>query len=324
MAHLAARRAAALADVTLALSMEAFAANPSVVDPVILAAKPVAGQIEAGRHIRDLLAGTGRATGGPGGSVQDPLSFRVGPQVHGALRTFVELLASQTELELSASDDNPFVDIAGDRMVSNGNFHPLALALSADALRPALAHVAQLSDRRMNHLFAGLLADPARLMAPALMAGTSLAGLLMRYSAAARTAELRGMAGPATLDVAPLDLGVEDHATNAPLAVAQTARALAVLDDILAIELLTARASLLAGDGRGKLGRGTAAALEALEASLERVPPRAAADELHAAARAGLPAILAAADSAIAPRSRRSPRPDGGTRAGRATRPRPT
>ncbi|MBM4409705.1 MAG: aromatic amino acid lyase [Chloroflexi bacterium] len=200
----AARRAAALADVALAVSMEAFSANPSIVDPVVLAAKPIAGQVEAGRRIRALLAGTGRATGGPGGSVQDPLSFRVGPQVHGAFRTFVDLLAVHTELELNASDDNPFVDTAGDRMVSNGNFHPMALALCADAIRPALAHVAQLSDRRMNHLFARLVADPSRLMDPVLMAGTSLAGLLMRYSAAARTAELRGMAGPATLDVAPL------------------------------------------------------------------------------------------------------------------------
>ena len=320
----AARRTAAVADVALAVSMDAFSANPSVVDPVVLAAKPVAGQIEAGRRIRALLAGTGRATGGPGGSVQDPLSFRVGPQVHGALRTFVDLLARHTELELNASDDNPFVDIAGDRMVSNGNFHPMALALFADALRPALAHVAQLSDRRMNHLFAGLVADPSRLLDPALMAGTSLAGLLLRYSAAARTAELRGMAGPATLDVAPLDLGVEDHATNATLAVSQTARALAVLDDILAIELLTARAALRVDGGRGPLGRGTAAALEALEAAVARVPAGAAAEDVHAAAGVALPAILAAADSAIARRSDRSRRPTAPPRARRAPGTRPT
>ena len=41
-------------------------------------------------------------------------------------------------------------------MLSNGNFHPMVLALALDALRPAAAHVGQLSDRRMNHLWASV------------------------------------------------------------------------------------------------------------------------------------------------------------------------
>ena len=57
-------------------------------------------------------------------------------------------------IELNAMDDNPLVDVASGRMLSNGNFHPMALALALDALRPAIAHVGQLSDRRMNHLWA--------------------------------------------------------------------------------------------------------------------------------------------------------------------------
>ena len=40
-------------------------------------------------------------------------------------------------------------------------------------------------------------------------------GGLLRYTAATRYSELRLIAGPATLDIGPLDLGVEDHATNA-------------------------------------------------------------------------------------------------------------
>ncbi|MBM4409704.1 MAG: hypothetical protein FJ038_14175, partial [Chloroflexi bacterium] len=63
-----------------------------------------------------------------------------------------------------------------------------------------------------------------------------------------------------------------------------------MLDDILAIELLTARAVLQVDDGRAPLGRGTAAALRALETALDRVPAGAATDVLHAAAREALPA----------------------------------
>ncbi len=65
-------------------------------------------------------------------------------------------------------------------------------------------------------------------------------GGLLRYTAATRYSELRLIAGPATLDIGPLDLGVEDHATNAPLTAQRSEQALELLQDILAIELLTA------------------------------------------------------------------------------------
>ena len=289
---------AGIADVVLAVSLEAVGGNTSIVDPVVLRAKPVPGQIEAGGRIMALLAGSDRCLAGGAASVQDPLSFRVGPQVHGGLREFVELLRHHTELEINASDDNPFVDVSGGRIVSNGNFHPFMLALSADALRPALAHVGQLSDRRMNHLFAQLVADPNVLSGPAALEGTELAGLLMRYSAAAQTAQLRGLAGPATLDVAPLDLGVEDHATNATLAVAESARAVRLLDEILAIELLMARAAIARATGPTGLGAGTAAAVEALDAVTGALAQGISTSELHEAVRAALPRIAAAAEAA--------------------------
>ena len=57
------------------------------------------------------------------------------------------------------------------RTISNGNFHPFAMALAVDALRPAIAHVGQLSDRRMNHLFGALTADPALFTDPSVAGG---------------------------------------------------------------------------------------------------------------------------------------------------------
>ena len=233
-----ARRLARLADLSVALALEATDGNPSTLDPVVLAAKPVPGQVASGTAIRGFLRGSRLLEPGGPGSVQDPLSFRVAPQVHGAFRLFVDLLEDQVALELNAIDDNPLVDPVGGRMLSNGNFHPMALALAADALRPAIAHVGQLADRRLSHVWSGITAvflDPDR-SAVLLERG----GILLRYSAAALTTELRDAAGPVTLDVAPLDSGVEDHATNAPLAVRRTDEALAIAEEVLAIELLVA------------------------------------------------------------------------------------
>jgi histidine ammonia-lyase len=291
-----ARRLAGLADLGVAMALEATDGNPSTLDPVVLAAKPVPGQQASGSAIRGFLRGSGLLEPGGPRSVQDPLSFRVAPQVHGAFRLFVDLLEDQVAIELNAVDDNPLVDPAGGRMLSNGNFHPMALALAADALRPAIAHVGQLADRRLSHVWGGVtevFLDQER-SAVLLDRG----GLLLRYAAATLASELREGAGPVTLDVGPLDAGVEDHATNAPLAVRRTDEALTTAERILAIELLVADDALeIARPARPVAGPVLAAraALDDVRRPLGRRPPAA---DLHAATVAALPSILAAASGA--------------------------
>jgi len=283
-----AERAARLADVVLAVSLEAVLGNLSIIDPVVARAKPVQGQEESAALIRAVLEGSERR-GSTAGSVQDPLSFRVGPQVHGALRETIGYLRRQVGIELASADDNPLVDVDSGRMISNGNFHPLAMALAADALRPAIAHVGQLSDRRLNHLWLVVMQSINLSDVEGTGSRMDLQGLLMRYSSAVRYSELRVLAAPVTLDIAPLDLGVEDHATNAVLAVQRGDDALDFLDDLLTVELLTAAAELRSPTvERGTLGRGVAVVLDQLDeirGTLEHVP---SADVLHREIKARL------------------------------------
>jgi histidine ammonia-lyase len=267
-----------------AVSLEALGGNPSIVDPAVAAAKPVPGQIEAAARIRSFLAGSARSQPGGTMSVQDALSFRVVPQVHGALRAFITFAAEAVLLELNAMDDNPLVSLDDGRLLSNGNFHPMVLALAIDALRPALAHVGQLSDRRLDHLWKLAFSET---MTPEFMAKMADSGLLVRYAAAVRAADLRGLANPVTLDIGTLDLGVEDHATNAPSAVARTMLALDALQDILAIEVLSS-GWLITNLGIAGLGRGTSAAVAALDSALANLPPRPTSEDRHAAVREAL------------------------------------
>jgi histidine ammonia-lyase len=257
---------AAAADVVGALSLEAVGGNPSIVEPAVAVAKPVDGQIAAAARIRAFLAGSERCRPSGPRSVQDPLSFRVIPQVHGALREFVAIGARAVATELAAMDDNPLVAIDEGRLISNGNFHPIVLALAMDALRPAIAHVGLLADRRLGHLWSAMWSDPDLLTPDGLERLTHEGGRpLLRYAAATRTAALRGLAGPATLDVPTLDLGVEDHATNAPETVARTDEALDALEDILAIELILASGVIRRGGLESSLGVGTGAAFGVVE-----------------------------------------------------------
>jgi histidine ammonia-lyase len=280
-----AARLADVADLVVALSLEAVRGNPSIVEPAVAAAKPVPGQAVAAARIRRFLEGSGLAVA-EAESVQDPLSFRVAPQVLGAFREVVGFAAAAVDAELAAMDDNPLVSIEEDRMISNGNFHPMLLALAVDAIRPALAHVGQLSDRRTGQIWDHLATDTGAFGGEAFERMARYGSPLLRYSGAARAAELRILAGPATLDVPPLDLGVEDHATNAPLAVRRTGEALDVAEDVLTVELLTATASVgWRDETRERMSPRTAAALDLVASTLAALGPGASSAAVHAAAR---------------------------------------
>ncbi len=281
MAQRAARVAEA-ADVAAALSMEATGANTSVLHPAVGRAKPIPGQVAAADHLRVLLAGSPLL--GPGGarSVQDALSFRVVPQVHGALREYVTAARGAVTAELNAAADNPLVSVPDQALVSNGNFHPMVLAIACDALRIALAQAGQLSERRMTHLWAAFFQQLTSGPPPAVAYG-----LQLRYPAAALFPELKQLAAPASLDTPPLDLGVEDHGTGAPLSVRKTDAALSLLEDLLAIELLLARDLLAAVPARRVLGAGTGAALRTVEQAIAAADPYP--DAVHRALRDRFP-----------------------------------
>jgi histidine ammonia-lyase len=282
------------ADVAAALSMEATGANTSVLRPAVGRAKPIPGQIAAADHLRELLAGSPLLEPGAPRSVQDALSFRVVPQVHGALREYVTAARSAVTTELNAAADNPLVSLADQALVSNGNFQPVVLAIACDALRIAVAQVGLLSEHRLSHLwdafFQQLTGGPPPL---------PLYGMQLRYPAAAVFSELRQLAGPATLDTPPLDLGVEDHGTGAPLSARKTGTALGLLEDLLAVELLLARDVLATARARPELGAGTGAALATVEKAIAAADPYA--DAVHRALRDRFPGRPAAGRRAPPP-----------------------
>jgi histidine ammonia-lyase len=278
-------RADALADAAervAALSMEATRGNPSVALPVVAAGKPFPGLVESCRQLRRALQGSYLMTSGAPASVQDPLSFRVVPQVHGAFRDTTAFARQTLETELNAQADNPLVSPSDGTLVSNGNFHPVLLAVAVDALRVAVAHVGQLSDRRLGHLWAAYFEAMPGSGPP-----SDVPGMRLRYAAAAAYAELRQLAAPVSLDIGVLDQGVEDHSTAAPLGVGKADEALDLLADILTIEVLLAVDVLDRRPRLPALGEGTAALYAAARGAVAALPDRSP-DAVHRAVRATL------------------------------------
>jgi histidine ammonia-lyase len=285
-----AKQMAELADLAVALSLEATVGNPSGIHPSVATAKPFPGQIQASDHLGSILEESYLLEPGTSRSIQDPLSFRVAPQVHGAFRDFISQATSAVEIELNSRSDNPLISIEEGTMIHNGNFDPIVMALDFDALRTAIAHVGQISERRMSHLWEQFFQrlNDATLKGP----GDTLAeffGISLRYPGAAIFADLKQLASPASLDSPPLSGELEDHGTNAPLTVSKTDRALMLLEDILLIEMLMARDVLAAAGSRPQLGRGTGRLLDSLESAISATPhPRSPADVHRALSEAGL------------------------------------
>jgi histidine ammonia-lyase len=283
-------RLARLADLACALSLEAVSGNPGPFDEAAAGAKAIPGQVAAAAGVRALLEGSYLHDPATVLSVQDPLSFRVAPQVNGAYREQVQAAEHAVEVELNGIGDNPMVLIERGTMISNGNFQPIQLALAFDALRVGAAHVAMISERRMNKLMTIRFSDP-KLMLAGLndeeMAEQRPRRALVQYAAAALLAELKHLAAPVSIHLPPLDLDVEDHGTVAPSVVFTTRRALQLLDTILTCEAQLA-IDLMDVQGVPALGRGTREAYERVQASWSKLPPNGAPAAVVEATRGAL------------------------------------
>ncbi|HUG32031.1 MAG TPA: aromatic amino acid lyase [Acidimicrobiia bacterium] len=251
-------------------------------------ARASAGQEATSNSLRAALAGSSRVDSATAASVQDPISFRVVPQVHGACRDVLAVLATNLGDELNATSDNPMVDIASERVLSNGNFHLMNVALSAESLNLALAHVGLLSERRCGQMWNSLVTAMGEgfggEVSPKPPIGDGippfLAGMALRYPAATRYTRLRQLAQPISLDVPPLDLSVEDHSTNAAEVLWVTDEIVGIVHEILAVEVLLAFARLRISPG-GSLGARTGVVVETVAEELDGLDDGNLPDETH-------------------------------------------
>lgn len=252
-----------IADSIGCLSLEAVGGNLEPFCEEVAEAKPFAGQLAAAAHLRECLSGSYLEDARHTPSVQDPLSFRVMPQVHGAMREYVAVARRVVEVELNSSGDNPMVSIERDELISNGNFDPVVLGLSFETLRLALAHVAMLSERRINRLRfhghpAGRMAEWRSRFPFRPYQGPSV------HSAASLLAEIKHLANPVTISTTLVNPDAEDHSTLAPQSVNLTRTLLNRLQTLLTIEAVMACDVLGDETEPPRLGAGSLSICEAV------------------------------------------------------------
>ena len=258
----------AVFDVAGALDLEAFGANVACLHPVIEQIRPFPGLAATLHQLRLLLAGSYLWQPGAARFLQDPLTFRCLPQIHGAARDALGYVMNILQIELNSSQSNPVVVPAGNepgnepgneqgRIVSVGNFDIGHLAAALDFLRIALAPVVTSANERAVKLlqapYSGL---PAGLAAGAGSPDDALAELAVAGQAI--TVEARTLAHPVSYELASSvkGEGIEDRATMAPLSARRLADMIALSARVAAIEFVVA-AQAIDLRAPGQLGLGT-------------------------------------------------------------------
>ncbi|MBV9856374.1 MAG: histidine ammonia-lyase [Streptosporangiaceae bacterium] len=244
-------------DVAAALDLEAFGANLTSLHPVIGETRPFPGLLATLSRLRSLLAGSYLWLPGAARFLQDPLTFRCIPHIHGAARDAVDYALGVLRLELNSSQGNPVVVLDGRQIVSVGNFDIGPVAAALDFVRIALAPVVTSANERAVKLlqapFSGL---PAGLAAELESGEDALAELAVAVQAI--TVEARTLAHPVSYELASSvkGEGIEDRATNAPLSARRVSQMIELSARVAAIELVVA-AQAIDLRAPGQLGRGT-------------------------------------------------------------------
>lgn len=257
----AARAALAFASGTLALdaaqsaaalSMEAFRANLSVIDERPLSLKPLPGQMQAAADLRERLSGSVLFGASEARRVQDPISIRNVPQIHGAAYAALARAREVIEIELNGSSDNPVALIDESEIVSCGLYFTAEICNAMDSVTRAFVHLAtaQLA-RTVKHLNP-TLSDLPPYLAKSSSVSTGLIPIIKALEALA--GELYQAAQPGPIWPSVNASGVEDCLAGSPVAVKSLGAVADYSVRMSAIEMIVACQALEHRDPRPATG----------------------------------------------------------------------
>ncbi len=233
-----------LADLAGAMSLEAMKGNIRGYDARLHRFRPHPGQIETAERLVKILADSAILAHYRDHRLQDALSLRCIPQVHGAVRDTIAWCRRVLEIEINSLTDNPVFIVEDNVLVAlpGGNGHGAPVALALDHLAIAIAALSTISQARSDRLVNGHLSGlPGFLSADQ---GGGSAFSISPCVAAALSAENRLLAAPASVHTMSTVAGQEDHISQGAASARKAQAATRNLADLLSVELLCAAQAL--------------------------------------------------------------------------------
>ncbi|WP_286976469.1 histidine ammonia-lyase [Pseudomonas sp.] len=229
---------ASCADVVASMSFEALSGQLNAISHAAIQRKSHAGMQKTMANMHQLLTGSEVVARSQGDHLQDALSVRSIPQVHGACRDQLEHAARQITDELNSTTDNPLVVKEGStyRIISQANPHGESVAMACDLLAMAVCEWSSISERRSYRL----VTPQANKLPPFLTldGGVKSGMMIAQYSAASLVADNKRLAMPAVTDNFLTSGLQEDHLSLGESAALKLDKAIENAFYVLAIEYM--------------------------------------------------------------------------------------
>jgi histidine ammonia-lyase len=237
-----------------ALATEALCCNRQHFSSQLFEAKPFPGQAQIAAWIRSDLATT-RQIALPQ-RFQAHYSIRCAPHIIGVLADALPWMKSHIEIELNSANDNPLIDIHARQVLHGGNFYGGHIAFVMDAMKNAVANLADLMDRQL-----ALLVDrrfnnglPANLVG---MIGAKFSlqhGFkAVQIACSAWTAEALKLTMPASVFSRSTECHNQDKVSMGTIAARDGLRILELCEQVAAALLLAANQAISLRQQQGEL-----------------------------------------------------------------------
>jgi histidine ammonia-lyase len=239
LAYERARTLASLATSLTSMVSETTHGNPQHFDARIFQLKAHPGSLQAAQWIREHLGDD--AAGRPVARLQDRYSLRCAPHVIGVLLDCLETVRRTLDIELNGVDDNPIIDPERGDVLHGGNFYGGHVCFAMDALKSAVASVADLLDRQLVLLCTPETSDGLPENLVAVCDGRRFAHhgfKAMQISASALTAEALKLTVPAAAFSRSTESHNQDKVSMGTIAARDCVRILELSEGVAGILLL--------------------------------------------------------------------------------------
>jgi len=236
---------AKISDISGSLTLEVLKGTLMAMDDRLMKVRPHEDQRYTANNIRNILSDSEIIEKYKGSKLQDALSIRCMPQLHGAVKKIIKDCLKTLEIELNSSVDNPLIfdgenndGIALMGCNADGSY----VGMSADTLAIAITNLSKMSERRIDRLVNRHVSDlPAFLnKEPGLNNGL----MIVQYSAAGILGEMRIASHPATIDNITTCANQEDYVSMGYNAALKSYECVGLSKYIFAIELICAAQAL--------------------------------------------------------------------------------
>ncbi|UQZ88330.1 histidine ammonia-lyase [Deltaproteobacteria bacterium Smac51] len=263
-------QAARAADIIGALNLETVGGVIRAFDPRVMSVRPHQEQGRTAENVCRILADSEIIQSGGSGRVQDALSLRCIPQLHGAAKKLLLNALDTIETEMNSCCDNPIVwpDEGNEDVISACNADSSYVGSAMDTAAIAATMLGKMSERRNNRLIDETLSGfPCFLIKePGLNSGL----MIPQYTQAGLLNDMRILSTPASIDNTPTCAAQEDYVAMGYNAAKKAVAVAEKLEYILAIELL----SVFEAQNFLEHGKKCGAASEAVYAEIGKHVPK--------------------------------------------------